>query len=117
MIVEDQPDRGVGRIGGVEQLEEFDELAAAVAVLDQGMNLAGDEIDPGQQADRAVALVFMLAGEGRMHARLGRQVRGGRCDRLNAGLLVVGDDRHRLARLLFFFVAAAAAFFRTFTSR
>jgi len=29
MIVEDQLDRRVGRIGGVEKLEEFDELAAA----------------------------------------------------------------------------------------
>ena len=30
-IVEDQLDRGAGRIGGIEKLEEFDELAAAVA--------------------------------------------------------------------------------------
>src|SRR6266852_5526459 len=34
--------------------------------------------------------------------RFWRQVRGGRCNRLNAGLLVIGDDRHRLARLLVF---------------
>jgi hypothetical protein len=47
MIVEDQLDRGVGRIGGVEELEEFDEFAAAMAVLDQGMDLAGDKIDAG----------------------------------------------------------------------
>src|SRR4029077_7680757 len=32
MIVEDQLDRGAGRIGGIEKLEEFDELAAAVAL-------------------------------------------------------------------------------------
>src|ERR1700704_699044 len=49
MIVEDQLDRRVGRIGGVEKREEFDEFAAAMAILDQGVNLAGDEIDPGQQ--------------------------------------------------------------------
>ena len=61
MIVEDQLDRGVGRIGGVEKLEELDELAAAMAIPDQGMDLAGDEIDAGQQADRAVALIFVLA--------------------------------------------------------
>jgi len=30
VIVEDQLDRRAGRIGGVEKLEEFDELAAAV---------------------------------------------------------------------------------------
>jgi hypothetical protein len=35
MIIGDQPDRGVGRIGGVEKLEEFDEFAAAMAILDQ----------------------------------------------------------------------------------
>jgi hypothetical protein len=30
----------VGRISGVEKLEEFDELAAAVAVADECMDLA-----------------------------------------------------------------------------
>jgi len=39
MIVEDQLDRGIDRIGGVEKREEFDEIAAAVAILDQGMAL------------------------------------------------------------------------------
>src|SRR5215471_19772409 len=34
MIVEDQLDRRVGRISPVEELEEFDELARAVPVLD-----------------------------------------------------------------------------------
>ena len=33
MIVEDQLDRCVRGIGGVEKLEEFDEFAAAVAIL------------------------------------------------------------------------------------
>src|SRR3954447_632458 len=88
MIVEDQLDRGSDRIGGVEQLEEFDEFAAAVAILDQSVDLAGDEINPSQQTDRAVPLVFMLAGKGRMHAGLRRQIGGGRSDRLNAWLLV-----------------------------
>jgi hypothetical protein len=39
------------------------------------MDLAGDEVDAGQQADRAVTLVFMLPCEGRMDAGLGRQIR------------------------------------------
>jgi hypothetical protein len=47
VIVEDQLDRRVGRIGGVEKLEEFDEFAAAMAILDQRMDLAGDEVDAG----------------------------------------------------------------------
>jgi len=29
----------MGRIGGIDELEEFDEFAAAVAVLDEGVNL------------------------------------------------------------------------------
>jgi hypothetical protein len=35
MIVEDQLDRRVSRIGGAEELEEFDEFAAATTVPDQ----------------------------------------------------------------------------------
>jgi hypothetical protein len=61
------------------------------------MNLAGQKIDAGQQADSAMALVFMIAAEGRMHAGFGRQVRSRRGDRLDAGLLVIGDDGHRVA--------------------
>jgi hypothetical protein len=57
------------------------------------MDLAGDEVDAGQQADGAVALVFMLPCEGRMDAGLGRQIRGGRRNRLDARLLVARDDR------------------------
>ena len=45
MIVEDQLDRRVGWIGGVEKLEEFDEFAAAVAILDQSVNCAGEQVD------------------------------------------------------------------------
>ena len=100
MIVENQLDRRMGRIGGIEKLEEFDELAAAMAILDQGVNLTAEQIDAGQQADRAVTLVFVIAREGRMGARVGRQIRRRRGNRLDAGLLVVGDDRHRIAGLL-----------------
>jgi hypothetical protein len=39
MIVEDQLDRRMSRIGGIDELEEFDEFAAAVAVLDESVNL------------------------------------------------------------------------------
>src|SRR5208337_3610364 len=48
MIVEDQLDRCVGRVGGIEELEELNEFAAAVAVLDEGVDLAGEQIDAGQ---------------------------------------------------------------------
>ena len=36
MIVEDQLDRGFGRVSRIEKLEELDKLAATMAVLDQG---------------------------------------------------------------------------------
>ena len=66
MIVEDQLDRSAGRIGGIEKLEEFDELAAAVAISDERVDLAGEQINPGQQAERAMTFVLMIAREGRM---------------------------------------------------
>src|SRR5262249_4349442 len=100
VIVEDQMDRRVGRVGRVDELEELDELPATVAILHQGVNLAGQQVNTGQQADRAVALVFMIARQRRMHAGLRRQIRCRRCNRLDARLLVVADDRHRITRLL-----------------
>ena len=53
MIIEDQLDRGAGRISGLEKLEELDELPAAVAVSDERMDLPGQQVDSGQQAERA----------------------------------------------------------------
>ena len=49
MIVEDQLDCRMGRIGGVEKLEKFDQFAAAVAVLDESVNLAGEQVDPASR--------------------------------------------------------------------
>jgi hypothetical protein len=51
MIVEDQLDRSAGRISGIEKPEEFDELSAAVAISDEGMDLPGEQINPGQQTE------------------------------------------------------------------
>src|SRR5215216_8059137 len=64
MIVEDQVDGRAGWVGRVEELQELDELAAAVAILDQSVDLAGQQVDARQQADCAVALVFVVSGEG-----------------------------------------------------
>ena len=83
MIVEDQLDRGAGRIGGIEKLEEFDELAAAVALPDERVDLAGEQIDPGQQAERAMAFVLMIPREARMAAWHWRQIRCRRGDGLD----------------------------------
>jgi hypothetical protein len=75
VIVEDQLDCRMCRIGGVERLEKFDEFVAAAAVLDEGVNLASEQVDADQQTDRAVAFILMIVCEGRVPARLGRQVR------------------------------------------
>jgi hypothetical protein len=48
MIVEDQLDRRMDRIGGIEKLKELDERTAAMAIPDQGVNLTGEQIDAGQ---------------------------------------------------------------------
>src|SRR5450631_1092446 len=71
MIIKDHLDRGVGRIGGIEKLKELDELAAAMAIFDQGVDFASDKINACQQAECAVALILKIAREARVHARLG----------------------------------------------
>jgi hypothetical protein len=72
MIVEDQLDRRVDRICGIEELEEFDEFAAAMTVSDEGMNLAADKgrCRPAS-SPCAVAFIIKFACEGGMHAGLG----------------------------------------------
>ena len=87
--------------------------------LTSAWTLPGDEVDAGQQTDRAaVTFIFMLTCEGRMHAGLGRQVGGGRCDGLYAGLLVVGKTVIAIASAPgFFFVETAAACFKISTWR
>ena len=65
MIIKDEVDRRMGWIGCVEKLEKLDELAAAVALLEQGVRLSGQQIDAGHQGDRAVSPVLMLARESR----------------------------------------------------
>ena len=114
MIVEDQLDCRMGLIGGIEKLEEFDELAAAMAILDQGVNLAGEQIDAGQQADRAVALVFMIAREGRMGAGS-----GGKSGAVVAIAWMPGFSSYEMIATasLGFCLAAAAVSLMIFTSR
>ena len=83
MIVEDQLDRSVRRIGGIDKPEELDELSTAVAIFDKGVDLAGEQINSSQQAERAMAFVFMVACKGGVDAGLGRQIRRRRCDGLD----------------------------------
>src|SRR3979490_121600 len=96
MIIEDQLDRGTGRISGVETLEEFDELPAAVAVPDERMDLPGKQVDSSQQAQRAMTFVLVIPCKGGSDRRLTRQIGVSRCDGLDSRLFVVGNDRHSL---------------------
>src|SRR5450631_763039 len=105
MIVEDDLDSRIGRIGGIELFKEADELARTMAVFDAGVNLSREQVDPRQQAQCPMAFVFVVACNARMLIRHWRQVRRGVGDRLNARFLVVGDERdvwyslvHGLAR-------------------
>ena len=99
MIVENQLDGGAGRMSGIKKLEEFNKLSATVTVSDQGMNLSGEQVDPGQQAQRTVPLVLVITREGRVNAGFGRQIGRGRCDGLDSGFLVIRDDGYRLMRV------------------
>jgi hypothetical protein len=72
MIVEDQLDRGAGRIGAIKKLEELDELSAAMAVPDEGMEVTGEQANPGQQVDRLPAAVATNQA-GRHWPRSGRE--------------------------------------------
>jgi hypothetical protein len=60
MVVEDQLDGGIGRISDVKFLEKTNELPRAMAIFDRGVNLAREQVDPGEQAQRAMTLVFMI---------------------------------------------------------
>jgi hypothetical protein len=44
---------------------------SAVAVSDQGMNLPGEQINPGQETKRAMPLVLMITRKGRLNPCLG----------------------------------------------
>ena len=100
MIVEDQFDCGTGRVSGIEKLEEFDELAAAMTVSDERVDLACEQIDTRRQAERAMAFVLMIPCKGGVKAGLRRQIRSRRRDGLDSGLLIVGEDGHPFAQLL-----------------
>src|SRR5215469_5665909 len=92
MVVENDLDRGVGRVSPVEELKKLDEFAAAVAFLDQGMDVTGEQIDTRHQGQGAVALVLVIAHHSRADAGKWRAIRRGRSDRLNPWFLVVRDD-------------------------
>jgi hypothetical protein len=65
VIIKDQPDRRMGRIGSVDKLEKFDKFATAVAILDESVNLAGEQINIGFHR-----LIQRLSGTAKMPIRI-----------------------------------------------
>src|SRR5580692_8944457 len=92
MVVENNLDRGVGGIGGVKKLKKLNEFTTAVAVLDQSVDVTGEQVDARHQSEGAVALVLVITHHGRAGAGKWRAIGRGRTDRLDPGFLVVRDD-------------------------
>src|SRR5262249_24537896 len=71
---------------------ELDELATAMAVLDERVHSTGKQIDVGHQGHRAVAFILVIALRGGVGAGNRREIRSGIADRLNPRFLVVRED-------------------------
>jgi hypothetical protein len=95
VIVDNDLDRGCRGVSHVEDTKEFDELATAMAISDQGMDLPGEQVDARHQGDCSVPLVLVIASDRRMSSGNRRQIGSHRADRLDAWFLVVRDDRDR----------------------
>src|SRR5690242_20319952 len=91
-VVEDDFNCGVGRIGGVEELEKPDKLATAVALFDNGMYVSGEQIDARRQGQGAVAFVLVITHYGGAGAGKWRTVRRDRVDRVVPRFLNVRDE-------------------------
>ena len=70
MIVEDELDRGRGRMGGVELFQEFDEFARAMSAAAWTTRSSDD----AASRLRPQSNVFVIARDGPMTHGLGRQV-------------------------------------------
>src|SRR5208283_3475445 len=69
VVVEDELDRSRRRIGGVELLQEGDEFARTMSFLDACVDRAGQKINAGQQAQRSMPDVFVIARQAGMARR------------------------------------------------
>ena len=84
-----------------------------MTVSDERVDLASEQIDTRQQAERAMAFALVIPCKGGVKAGLGRQIRSRRRDGLDSGLLIIGEDGHPFDQLL----RVGRGFFRTATSR
>jgi hypothetical protein len=94
MVVEDQLDRRVRRIGGIEKPDEFDELSTAASIfVTRTVDHPGEQINLSQRSKRIMAFAFMIARERSEDTRFGRK-----SDAVVAIFPASHhrDDRHRL---------------------
>src|ERR1019366_7702273 len=91
MVVQDDPDRAIRRVPGIEVRQESFEFYAAMTAFDPCSDVAVMKIQSRQNRTGAQAFVFMIAADFRMPARHRWQVR--RCirDGLQTGFLVNRD--------------------------
>ena len=88
VVVEDQSNRAVGRIAGVQVFQQIDELAAAVSPFDAGGYMAVVQIQRRQDGTSAQSLVFVIATDCGMFTGNGRQIRSGIGEGLQTWFLI-----------------------------
>ena len=91
MVVQNDPETGMRRIIGVQILEKGDEFLAQMPFLDPGDDMAGREIQGGQNPCRSQSDRLMIARDGGMLAGNRRPVGGRQSQRLNSRLFVQAD--------------------------
>src|SRR3974390_1089480 len=92
VVVEHDTDACARGVTCVGHLQEFDELRATMPLANQPENLAGYQIDAGQQGQGPMADVFMISPYGGVLSWGWRPVWGGILDDLNTGFLVIGKQ-------------------------
>lgn len=96
MVVENHPDDSLRWVVGVNLLEQCDEFDTAVPILDMGKDMAGVEIDAGQDRHSAVTNILVVSPDRRGLSWDRRQVGCRQAKRLHTGLLIDADRVDRI---------------------
>jgi hypothetical protein len=94
VVVQDQPNRALRRIVGIQILEQGDEFHTPVALLDTCGDVPVVQVQTRQNRPGAIADVLMIAGHGRIFAGHRRPVRSGVANGLHAGFFIHRDRDH-----------------------
>src|SRR5206468_6310429 len=88
MIVQNEPNGAVRRVGGVEVLQQGDKLPAAMTPLDVRRYMTGMQVKGRQDGASPQAFILVVTGQSRVPARHRRQVGSRRGEGLHSRLLV-----------------------------